>query len=98
MTKDSFKIEKGLILNQINDLKNSLRTLEGRYIESCREFKNGDMVLIINSNGGSREGVVVGYEVNYLDELKPIIKKIKKDGTPSNVRIHIWFNEKIEKK
>jgi len=98
MTKEEYILRKNTIFDKIDKLKSDLKLLDSEYINDCREFNNGDIVLITRSTGKIEEGIVAGYEVTYQYELKPIIKKIKKDGKPSMVGISLWYNDKIEKK
>jgi hypothetical protein len=101
MTKEDFIIEKNSILFQIDELKTKMKELESQYIEKNREFKDGDVVLVTIGPGRTETGIVDGYEKTYFDDIKPIIKKIKKDGSPSQHRVHLYFNgitiTKIEK-
>lgn len=58
----------------------------------------GDKVKVTYSNGKTELGECIGFDIQYSTRLEPIINKLKKDGTVSNVgRISSWVYSKIEK-
>ncbi len=86
--------------------KEWLAELKREYIESNAEYEIGERVKVVTpphkyySLGGGKEGVtehkerfayVDGYEITYEGNVKPILKKEKKDGTLSKQKDH--YNE-----
>lgn len=96
MTKDEYKKEKGLIQLKIDELKNELKVLDSQYIEKNKSFEIGELVLVTNGETPEK-GFVDGYEVDFLLNINPIIKKIKKDGSKSQHKIWVWANSTISK-
>lgn len=96
MTKDDYIKEKGLIQSKIDELKQNLKVLESQYIEKNKSFEIGELVLVTNGET-SEKGFVDGYEVDFLLNINPIIKKIKKDGSKSQHKIWVWTNSTISK-
>lgn len=96
MIKDEYIKEKNLILSKIDELKKDLKVLESQYIETNSPFEIGELVLVTNGET-SEKGFVDGYEVDWSNDIIPIIKKIKKDGSKSQHKIWVWTNSTISK-
>lgn len=107
MNKSRFLERKKHIQSEIESWKKELRDVEEEYISSNQKFPIGSKVCITTPaytgwQLGSREKVlyperkryayIVGYEISYNDEVKPILMKAKKDGTISKNRDYIMFN------
>ena len=82
----------------------AINKLTEEYVKSNSRIPNGTKVKITQMCSNVPEkvlavhyGYLVGYHCEY-NEVTPIIKKLKKDGTPSMV--NLWFsginNSKIE--
>lgn len=100
MKKAEYKEKKELILENISQLRESFRNLEEKYIKENAEFVDGDKVEV-NTTGRNDEiikeyGVVQGHII-YYDNVIPILYKIKKDGTISKHRLHIYSTSAIYK-
>lgn len=96
MTKDEYIKEKGLIQSKIDELKQNLKVLESQYIETNSPFEIGELVLV-NNGSTIEKGIVDNYEVDWTNNITPIIKKIKKDGSKSQHKIWVWTSGKISK-
>jgi len=98
MTKEHYFQEKDDILENIEKLRENLKSLEIKYIEENAPFKIEDLVMVTNGDNNSEKGIVDGFEVDYYNaDIKPIVKKIKKDGTKSQHKVWLWYNAKITK-
>ena len=97
-SKLQYQKEKEKITDQIQGLKNTLRDLELKYIEENRPFNYGDRVNVINTgNSTIEEGIVRDFEVDWLNNIKTNVCKIKKDGTSSQHKIYVYSTSIIEK-
>lgn len=98
MTKEDYLLEKKTISDNIEKLKSDLKLLETKYIEESAPFKIDDLVMVIHGDNDSEKGIVDGFEIDYYNgDIKPIVKKIKKDGTKSQHKVWLWYNTKITK-
>jgi len=93
MTKEEFT----KVLNDLREREKEIRRIREQatkeYIETNSVFKAGDRVSVDGQNG-----VVIGNEINYDNNVIPIVNKQKKDGTPhKSARIHIWYRSKVKK-
>ena len=95
MTKKDYITKKQEFLSKIEGLYNDLKTLESTYIESNKPFDVGEVVSVVNGESVPEKGIVDGYEISYIDEIVPVIKKIKKDGTKSQHKLWVWSTSKI---
>jgi len=98
-------MDKEEYIQKKNSLMSAINELTEEYVKSNSRIPNGTKVKITQmcSNVVPEKvyavhyGYLVGYHCEF-DEVRPIIKKLKKDGTPSMV--NLWFsginNSKIE--
>lgn len=84
--------------SQIQALRDDIKNIKNEYIESNREFKDGDIVRVYKGSGSNNYALafVVGYEISWNSDLRPILKKMKKDGTQSQHGIFVWISDRIE--
>lgn len=80
-------------ISKISALKTNLKI---EYINANKPFDIGQKVKVIK-NTQNQFGFIRGYEVDYNYEIKPVIYKMKKDGTESQIRLYVWYDDKIEK-
>lgn len=79
-------------------LEDKIKKLEESYIKSNMKFKVGTKVRVIHRDGTVEYGFIKGYNMVSDTFVKPIIAKMKKDGTPSKVgRVWYKWNEIISK-
>ena len=75
-------------LKKRDALRKQLEELKAEYIKTNSPIKNGTKVKISGKHWGDTMhddyAYLVGYTCEY-DNVVPILKKIKKDGTPSMV-------------
>ena len=97
MTKEEYKKEASVINKQILELKGILHALRKAYVESNSTIPAGTKVKVYSNVGKERAvGILLGYEFMY-DNIRPIIAKIKKDGTAhKSARIYVWYDDTIE--
>ena len=97
MTKEEF-------IKQKVKLEDALEELKKEYLESNSVLSNGTKVVVHHRHYGGEiisgydeYGIVVGYELSVLDEVKPIIAKMKKDGTAHpKAKVYVAHNEDVE--
>ena len=88
---------------KLNALRKQLRDLEAEYIRSNSTIPVGTKVKIhykhygANCPTGYDEcGIVIGYEI-YLDEVRPIVAKMKKDGTAhATAKLYVSYTANVE--
>lgn len=97
MTKEEYKEAASVINNQISRLKRKLYALRKAYVESNSTIPAGTKVKVCSETGKEKEvGILLGYEFRY-DDIRPIIAKMKKDGTAhKKARISVWYDDTIE--
>lgn len=97
MTKEEYKKAASVINNQMLKLKGDLYALRNAYVESNSTIPAGTKVKVYSKEGREREvGILLGYEFRY-DDIRPIVDKMKKDGTAhKSARIFVCFDDTIE--
>lgn len=104
MTKEEFKSKKEIINSKMNELKNEMIKLEKEYIESNAKYPIGSKVCIttpasINTRLDNLESVTVpeikqyayvkDYIIDFFDNIEPLFRRVKKDGTMSEVNLYV---------
>lgn len=104
MTKEEFKSKKEIINSKMNELNNEMIKLKKEYIKSNVKYPIGSKVCIttpasVYTSLHDLTGVtvpetkqyayIVGYDVSYLCDIKPLFKKINKDGSVSKVNLYV---------
>lgn len=104
MTKEEFKAKKDAINSKKNELKNEMIKLEKEYIESNVKYPIGSKVCIttpasvytslhdltsVTVPETKQYAYIVGYDVSYQCDVKPLFKKINKDGSVSKVNLYV---------
>lgn len=88
---------------KLNALKDEMADLKFEYIKSNSKIPNGTKVKIHYKHYGANcptgydeYGIVLGYEI-YLDDVRPIVAKMKKDGTAhSTARLYVGSSDNVE--
>ena len=96
MDKKEFLEKREALYQQMEDLKQE-------YIKSNSKIPNGTKVKIHHKHYGANcptgydeYGIVLGYEI-YLDDARPIVAKMKKDGTAhSTARLYVPSASNVE--
>lgn len=104
MNKEEFQTKKNDINSKIRELKSQKIQLEKEYIESNAKYPIGSKVCIttpasVYTSLHDLTGVtvpetkqyayIVGYDISYLCDIKPLFKKINKDGSVSKVNLYV---------
>ena len=103
MEKDIFVNKVSALRRQIMDLKHEILDLTDQYIaesEYVKEFPIGSIVKVVDDDSGTLMtlGFIEKYEVTSNYNLRPIILKIKKDGTASKHHYFFsMFQDRLEK-
>lgn len=102
MEKSDYLSKKNELDSKIKELQIKLHQLKKDYIEKNRKFENGDLIKIITAEfnyyskiieNNISFGYVDGFELNYKDEVIPILLKQKKDGTKSKNKLYLPFGK-----
>ena len=94
MTKEEIKAAIKAEENKIRDASDQISRLKNDLIAIANAecgFEIGEKVKV-----GTEYGIFAGHEFRFSDNPKPVFYKVKKDGTPSSVRLYT-FGKKIEK-
>lgn len=103
MEKDVFVDKVSVLQEQIRELKYEIDDLKEQYIaesDYVKEFPVGSIVKVVDSDSGTLVtlGFIEKYEVTSNYNLRPIILKIKKDGTVSKHHYYFsMFQDRLEK-
>lgn len=92
MTEKEYIKMDGEIDKQMAALREKRIAIRKQYIEDNKPYPIGTKVRVLDkSNGSVQYGFVVGYELSYYGaKILPKVKKMKKDGTMSQVNMCIW--------
>lgn len=93
MTKEKYNQEMEDIHYQKKLLFEREKIVQEKYIEANKPFEIGDKV----QNNRGEKGFVIGYEVGYSSKVVPLLKKMKKDGTQSSIKLFYWSYDKLSK-
>lgn len=98
MTQEEYTKKDSEIDEQMSALRKKRIALREKYIEDNKPYPIGTKVRVFDkSNGSVQYGFVVGYELSYYDnKILPKVKKMKKDGTMSQVNMCIWSCMTVE--
>ena len=103
MEKDVFVDKVSVLQKQIRELKYEICDLTDQYIaesEYVNEFPIGSIVKVVDIDSGTLVtlGFIEKYEVTSNYNLRPIILKMKKDGTVSKHHYFFsMFQDRLEK-
>ena len=103
MEKNVFADKVSALGKQIMGLKHEIKELEKQYIaesEYVKEFPIGSIVKVVDNDSGTLMtlGFIEKYDVTSNYNLRPIILKIKKDGTVSKHHYdYSMFHDHLEK-
>lgn len=104
MNKEEFISKRDTINSKINELNNEMIRLKKEYIESNIKYPIGSKVCIttpasvytslhdltsVTVPETKQYAYIVGYRIEYFGDLKPLIKKAKKDGTISKTYLYV---------
>ena len=103
MEKEFFLDKKRELRRKIFDLKHQISSLEKQYVsesEINNNFPIGTIAKVVNNK--DRESFFLAciekYEISESGNIKPVLLKVKKDGTPSKHHIDfLQFSEHLEK-
>lgn len=104
MNKEEFQTKKNDINSKIRELKSQKIKLKKEYIESNAKYPIGSKVCITTPTSvytslhdltgvtvpeTKQYAYIVGYDISYLCDIKPLFKKINKDGSVSKVNLYV---------
>ena len=103
MEKNVFVDKVSALQKQIRELKCEICDLTDQYIaesEYVKEFPIGSIAKVVDNDSGTLVtlGFIEKYEVTSNYNLRPVILKIKKDGTVSKHHYFFsMFQDRLEK-
>lgn len=102
MTKEEFKAKKEIINSKINELNNEMIKLKKEYIKSNVKYPIGSKVCITTPTYTRLDNLesatvpeikqyayVKDYRIDFFDNIKPLFRRVKKDGTMSEVNLFV---------
>lgn len=104
MTKEEFKAKKEIINSKINELNNEMIKLKKEYIRSNAKYPIGSKVCITTPAStctrlDNQESIVIpekkqyayvkDYIIDFFDNIEPQFRRVKKDGTMSEVNLFV---------
>lgn len=104
MNKEEFISKRDVINSKTNELNNEMIRLKKEYIESNIKYPIGSKVCIttpasaytslhdltsVTVPESKQYAYIVGYDVSYRCDVKPLFKKINKDGSVSKVNLYV---------
>lgn len=96
MTKEQLKKAVNDRESQIKNLKKQIEDLRQTYLEENCEFEEGEKVIIIDRN--DVEHIAFISRIWTTDgDINFSFVKVKKDGTPSNHHLYVWYGYKVKK-
>lgn len=106
MTKEEYIQSKKEMKSQIKELQKRVIELNDQYISDNKPFEIGDRVKVTTPArkdfiGESKEKVriafVSSFKIDWDDNIKPNLIKMKQDGTPSKHGDYLYNSEIVEK-
>ena len=88
MTREEF-------LRKDEELIKKREALKAEFVRTNSPLKPGTKVKVTHINT-VEYGFIEGYKFQ-CDRVVPVIKKMKKDGTPSKLDMFVWWSAKVEK-
>ena len=95
MTKEFFIEENKKINDELIILRNRETELIKKYIDSNKEFEVGEKVKVTSEKGVIEFGFISKVKLNYSSQIEYEVVKEKKDGTPSQHKLYVWYSSKI---
>ena len=88
---------------KLDALKKEMADLKFEYIKSNSKIPNGTKVKVHYKHYGANYptgydeyGIVLGYDICF-DDVRPIVAKMKKDGTPhATARLYVGSGSNVE--
>lgn len=112
MTREEYISQRKELVKKIALLEAEKLELDKAYIEANKKFDHMDIVEITtpahkvtNLTTGQHEkiperkrmGIVIGNHIDYEDNVKPTVRKMKKNGTMSSIKDYIMQGEILKK-
>lgn len=88
MTKEKYQTQLEFLQAQIHDLKND-------YINAHKLCDADTLVEVKRRSGEIEKAIVTGFKITWIFEVEPILRKVRKDGTISNMGVRVWSGDKI---
>lgn len=86
MTKEQYEIELVFLKEKLRETKWQIEAIRQQYIEANKTFKIGDRVKTTHNEFG----IVYGFDLDWDGNVKPLMKKEKKDGKPSKFELNVY--------
>ena len=97
MTKEEYSNKLTELESQIGQIRAEISELKYKYIQANKMFEKGDKVRVIHGSNPVLYGFVGDHEIHWDGAVRPVIFKMKKDGTESMQKLFAWTTDIIEK-
>ena len=77
------------------ELLAELSALNALFIDTNKPCKEGQKIDVRDGNKRVL-GVVTGFKIDHFNEIRIIAKKLKKDGTASEITLSIWNDSDVK--
>lgn len=95
MTKEQYKEQMKSLSDQRDAIQDKICQLNDDYIQANKKCNVGDVVEV-RWNKNVEKGVVTDFTIHWLsEEVIPVLKKMKKDGTASAHSLRVWSGYEI---
>lgn len=91
MDKQTYQAKHKELFDERTKLTEELRLLEEQYIEANKPCEIGDAVEAEARNGFKQKAIVTGFNVDSNGNIKPYLRKAKKDGSASHHKVY-WYD------
>lgn len=91
MTKAEYQTRKKKLDKEIQDLRKE-------YLETNQPIPANSIVdVYIAHSEKTEKGMLIGYKINYSDDVEPMVKRLKKDGKVSVFKFYIGRHDIVTK-
>lgn len=91
MDKETYKKKTEYLSQELLSINNEIQAIRERYIEKNKTFEIGDRVKTKHND----IGIVFGFDLDWNNDVKPLMYKEKKDGTRSKHKLNVYYASDI---
>lgn len=87
MDKETYQNKTKYLEQEVKTIENEIQAIREHYIEKNKTFEIGDRV----KTKYNEIGIVFGFDLDWNGDVKPLMWKEKKDGTPSKHKLNVYY-------
>ena len=91
MTKEHYETELVSLKEKLRETKEQIVIIKEQYIEANKTFQIGDRVKTAHNEFG----IVYGFGLDWNGDVKPLMKKEKKDGKASKFELNVYKVDQV---